>query len=121
MPNGRKLILIADDDRAVLDALQFALGLEGFRVRVHASGARLLADPELPSADCLIVDARMPGMDGFEVLGELRARGAPPFAILLTSHATPDIRARAAAAGAGLVLEKPLMDNTLMDALRTNL
>lgn len=118
MPESQHLVLIVDDDQAVRDALQFALQLEGLRVRSHGGGAELLADAELLHAACVIIDIKMPHMDGFELLGRLREREPCPPAILLTSHATAGLRARADAAGAHRVLEKPLLDNVLLDSIR---
>jgi two-component system response regulator FixJ len=119
MPNRRPpLILIAADDQAVCEALQFALQLEGLSVHTHREGDRLLADPELPRAVCVILDDRNPRMDGFEVLNHLRRVDIRLPVILLTGHATGRLRARAAAAGVRLVLEKPLLDNVLMDGIR---
>jgi two-component system response regulator FixJ len=112
------LVLIVDDDQAVRDALQFALQLEGLRVHVHSSGAALLADPELSSAGCIILGDRMRQMDGFVLLQKLRALGPGVPAIMLTGHATARVRALAAAAGVRKVLEKPLLDNDLVDNIR---
>ena len=119
MADRRKLILIVDDDQAVRDALQFALRLEGLCVHVHSGGAALLADPDLSRAGCVILDDRMPQMDGFALLSNLRAQNISLPTIMLTSHATPRVRARADAAGVSKVLEKPLLDNVLMDNIRS--
>lgn len=119
MAERRNLVLIVDDDQAVRDALQFALQLEGLSVHVHSGGAALLADPDLDSAGCVIVDDQMPLMDGFTVLTNLQKRNLDLPAIMLTSHATPRVRARAQAAGAHRLLEKPLMDNALMENIRS--
>jgi len=118
MADRRKLVLIVDDDQAVRDALQFALRLEGLCVHVHSGGAALLADPDLSRAGCVILDDRMPQMDGFALLAHLRAQNISSPTIMLTSHATPRVRARADAAGVRKVLEKPLLDNVLMDNIR---
>ena len=114
----RDLVLIVDDDKAVRDSLQFALLLEGLCVHVHCGGTGLLADPDLSRARCLILDDRNPCMDGFALLGRLQALNLSLPAILLTSHATPRIKARADAAGIRMVLEKPLLDNSLADNIR---
>ena len=119
MADRRKLVLIVDDDQAVRDALQFALRLEGLCVHVHSGGAALLADPDLGRAGCIILDDRMPQMDGFALLNHLQAKNISLPTIMLTSHATPRVRARADAAGVRQVLEKPLLDNVLMDNIRT--
>jgi two-component system response regulator FixJ len=119
MADQRQLVLIVDDDQAVREALQFALRLEGLCVHVHSGAGTLLADPDLSRAACIVLDDRMPRVGGFELLSQLQKRNARLPAILLTSHATPMVRARADAAGVSKVLEKPLLDNTLMDSIRS--
>jgi FixJ family two-component response regulator len=114
----RDLILIVDEDQAVRDSLQFALQLEGLCVHVHRGGLGLLADPDLARARCVILDDRNLCMDGFALLGRLHALNVNVPAILLTSHATPRVKARANAAGVRMVLEKPLLDNALADNIR---
>ena len=118
MADQRKLVIIVDDDQAVRDALQFALRLEGLCVHVHSGAAALLADPDLSKAGCVILDHRMPQLDGFALLGNIRAHNPSLPAIMLTSHATPRVQARANAAGVRKVLEKPLLENVLMDNIR---
>jgi two-component system response regulator FixJ len=118
MADRRKLVLIVDDDQAVRDALQFALRLEGLCVHVHSGAVSLLADPDLSLAGCVILDDRMPRMDGFALLSNLKARNISLPAIMLTSHATPGVRARADAAGVWKLLEKPLLDDALIDNIR---
>jgi two-component system, LuxR family, response regulator FixJ len=119
MADQRKLIIIVDDDQAVRDALQFALRLEGLCVHVHAAAAALLADPDLDRAECVVLDHRMPRLDGFALLRNVRERAPDMPAIMLTSRTTPQDRARATAAGVRMVLEKPLLENVLMDNIRT--
>jgi two-component system response regulator FixJ len=118
MAGRRKLVLIVDDDEAVRDALAFALRLEGLCVHVHSGGGSLLADPDLSRAGCVILDDRMPRIDGFALLSSLQARNISLPAIMLTNHATPQVRARADAAGVRMLLEKPLLDNALADNIR---
>ncbi len=117
MANAERLVLIADDDQGVRDALQFALKLEGIDVHVHSGAAELLADADVPRAGCVILDDGMKHMDGFELLRRLRARNKQLPAIMLTNHATAGFRQRAGAAGVQLVLEKPLLDTALIDTL----
>ena len=119
MADQCKLVLIADDDQAVRDALQFALRLEGICVHVHSGGAALLADPDLNRAKCVILGDRMQQMDGFTVLGRLKSRDIRLPTIMLSNHATPRIRARADAVGVWTILEKPLLDNALVENLRS--
>jgi FixJ family two-component response regulator len=112
------IVLVVDDDPAVRDALKFSLELEGLRVHTCASGAELLDHPALAQARCVVLDYRMPIMDGFQVLDSLAERGIRLPTILITTSVTDGIRARARKAGIAHVLEKPLLDGTLMDRLK---
>lgn len=113
----RRVVIVAHDDAALRDALQFALRLEGAEVHLHESGAALLADPALPACACLVLKYHLPEMNGLEILRQVRARGLEMPAILLTSNATPAVRAKAEAAGVWLLLEKPIMDGALVNAV----
>jgi two-component system, LuxR family, response regulator FixJ len=118
---GRDIVLVLDDDEAVRESLKFSLELEGFAVRVCADGGELLAHPDLDRASCLVLDYRMPAMDGFEVLAHLSARGARVPVILITSDVSSAFRHRAARVGVLQVLEKPLSDSALLENIRTAL
>lgn len=113
-PAGQKtpeVVVVVDDDPALLHALTFALGVEGFSVRPYPDAASLLTEPSLPAHGCLVIDYRLPGLDGLDLLERLRARGVTLPAVLITT-ATPKILKRAAAAGVPVV-EKPLLNGML--------
>jgi two-component system response regulator FixJ len=110
-------ILVVDDDPAVCNALKFALELENYAVRTYASGAELLGEPALPPARCLVIDYRLPGMNGLELLARLRRLGIAAPAILITTNPGNALRVAAADAGTHIV-EKPLLTNALSDAIR---
>ena len=118
MTGRQGLVLVIDDDRAVRDSLKFALEIEGLLVHVFASGAELLAYPELRLAGCLVLDEKMPVMDGFAVLAHLATRKLRLPVILITTHATGRVRRYAAVAGVRHILEKPLLDGALLDSVR---
>ncbi len=115
MRRQKNLILVVDDDRGVRDSLKFALELDGWVVEGCEGGAELLRHPDLAEADCLILDHKMPGMDGFAVVAELAARHIALPIIMITAPVTEALRRRAARAGVAQVLEKPLLDNILLD------
>jgi two-component system, LuxR family, response regulator FixJ len=117
MSKGQEIVFVVDEDRAVRESLKFALGLEGLAVRVCGSGAELLQHSDLPLAGCLVMECKMPIMDGFEVLDSLDARGTKVPVILLTSYATEAFRRRAATAGVKYILEKPLLNGSLLDRI----
>jgi two-component system, LuxR family, response regulator FixJ len=116
-PLSPTMVLVVDDDPAVRNSLKFSLELDGFAVRLYASGRELLDDPHLPPYGCLVVDQVMPGLLGLDVVAALRDRGISSPAILITPHATPKVRQSAATAGVA-VIEKPFFGNTLIDAIR---
>jgi two-component system, LuxR family, response regulator FixJ len=110
------ILLVVDDDTAVLNSLKFVLQLEGFAVRLYSSAQELLDEPGLPESGCLLVDHYMPGMSGLELLAALRRRGVTLPAILITGHPSVALRRRAEQAGVRL-LEKPLLGNGLIEAI----
>lgn len=118
MRDARRLVLVADDDRAVRESLKFALELEGFEVRVFANGRDLLNDPQFLVAGCVVIDHDMPAMGGFEVLALANASRARLPAILMTVHASEAMRRHAKNVGVQYVVEKPLMNGTLMENIQ---
>ena len=110
------ILLVVDDDQAVLNSLKFALQLEGFAVRLYSSAQELLKEPELPGTGCLLIDYYMPSMTGLELLAELRRRNIKLPALLITGHPSVAVRRQAAEAGVRL-LEKPLLGNGLIEAI----
>jgi FixJ family two-component response regulator len=111
------VVLVVDDDPAVLNSLKFSLQIEGFAVRAYASGSELLSDPDLPPRGCVVVDQKMPGMTGLDLVASLRARDVVLPAILITTNPSPAVRQRAAAAGVPVV-EKPLLGDALSRGIR---
>jgi FixJ family two-component response regulator len=111
------LIVVIDDDPAVCNSLKFSLELEGFAVRVYRSGAEFLASESLIECKCFVIDQRMPGMSGMEVITELRGRKVSTPAILIISQPNKVLSARAAAARVPIV-EKPLLNNALVEKIR---
>ncbi len=110
------MVVIVDDDPAVCSSLQFSLELDGFVVRAYGDAEEFLEADE-SACDCLVVDQRMPGMNGMELIAKLRTLGVLTPAILLVSQTSPAVAARAAAAGIPIV-EKPLFGNALLEQIR---
>jgi FixJ family two-component response regulator len=113
---GRPRVLLVDDDPAVRGSLKFALELEGFEVSDFAS-AELAGGAGAGDANCLVLDYRLPGMNGLQLLSLLRSRGSKAQAIIITSHPNRKIRDQIAAAHATLI-EKPLLCDALTGAIR---
>ena len=111
-------VLVVDDDAAVRNALKFALEAEGFEVRVFATAEALLEEPRPDGPACLVIDYRMPTIDGLQLFEILQARGWDVPAILITGRANPQLRAMAERLGIDRVLEKPLSDGALVESIR---
>ena len=114
---SKPVIIVVDDDPAVCNSLKFSLEIEGFRVRLYASGSELLGECDIPCCSCLVVDQRMPGIAGLDLIGKLRDKAVSAPAILITSHPTAELARRAAGANVPIV-EKPLLGNALMERIR---
>lgn len=116
----RPAILLVEDDPAVVNALTFSLELEGFDVCAYADGETLLAATPLPPRACLVLDYNLPGIDGLDLLGRLRAADVTLPAILITTNPRKALRAQAAEAGVQII-EKPLLTDALRDSVRSAL
>lgn len=119
MPSCAKILLV-DDDPAVRASLAFALDLEGYLVETFSCAEELVASTDLPDTGCLLLNYRLPGMDGLALLKTLRRRGLALPAILITFAPTRGLRARASEAGA-VIVEKPLLCDALTAAVRAAL
>jgi len=115
------LISIVDDDESVRDAVQTLLESTGRRTVAFASAEQFLASPALSTAQCLILDLRMPGIDGVELLRRMLAANHRIPTIILTAHADEVERARALAAGAMAFLPKPFRPTVLLEAVEASL
>ena len=119
--SGRTRIIIVEDDTALLRALTFALEAEGYAVSAYGAAEPLLRQSR--EADCLVVDLKLPDMDGLALIKRLRAGGLESPAILITTD--PSARCRRSAAEAKVtIVEKPLIGGELReriaDALRSS-
>ncbi len=114
------LIAVVDDDDAVCSSLKFSLELDGFYVRIFAGGAELLRASDIAACQCFVVDQRMPGMSGLELIGKLRDRNILAPAILIISQPSKALSIRAADAHVPIV-EKPLLGNALVDRIHAAL
>ena len=112
-------IFIVDDDEAVRDSLGVLLESAGYRtLSIHESSRGFLATATPQPGDCLLLDVRMPDMDGLELQAELRSRGVRLPVIIMTGHGDVPIAVRAMKAGAVDFIEKPFSDEVLLASVR---
>jgi FixJ family two-component response regulator len=112
------VVLVVDDDPALAESLKFSLGLEGFTVETYPDGESLLGARSWPSHGCMVIDVKLPGIDGLELLRRLRERKVKLPAVLITTHPAPSLRIHAAAESVPIV-EKPLLRDELVETVRS--
>ena len=114
---GVPLISIVDDDDSLRNSLDNLLRSVGFRAQGFPSAEALLSSNQLHDTACLILDVRLPGMNGLELQRRIVAANWRIPIIFVTSHADGDAQARALEAGAVDYLYKPFRDEQLLDAI----
>ena len=107
------VVFVVDDDDAVRDSLALLLGLRGYATRSFARGEELLAAIDRGATGCILLDLRLPGIDGLAVQAELAAREIRLPIIILTAHGDAATARAALKAGAFDFLEKPIDDAVL--------
>ncbi|HZM00485.1 MAG TPA: response regulator [Planctomycetota bacterium] len=117
MPPGT--ILIVDDDSLVRWSLTQHLTQQGFRVisAGTAAEARAQARPS-PGPQLIVLDLKLPDMDGLALMEALRRDGASCPVIVLSAHLTPELSLKALASGANYVTEKPFQLEVLHELVR---
>lgn len=113
----RRLIHIIDDEESVRRSASFMLKTSGFAVESWSSGVAFLKEVRHAVSGCILLDVRMPEMDGLEVQQALNERGVGMPVIILTGHGDISIAVRAMKAGAVDFLEKPFEKSVLLDAI----
>jgi len=112
------LIHLVDDDPAVREGLALLIGTIGLRVQPWDDPRRFLEQFDRQAIGAIVLDLRMPGLGGLQVLEQLAAQGADQPVIMLTGHGTVALCRRAFKGGAAEFLEKPVDDQQLLDALQ---
>jgi FixJ family two-component response regulator len=111
------LISIVDDDDSLRNSLNNLIRSVGFRVQGFSSAEEFLDSNQLHNTECLILDVRMPGMNGLDLQRQLVTTNCGIPIIFITSHADGDARARALEAGAVDFLYKPFREEALLKAI----
>lgn len=105
MATEAPLIVVVDDDESMRHALQRLLTAAGFRARLFDSAEALAASGCAASADCLVLDCRLPGASGAEYYGSM-AEPRPP-AVFITAHDGPAVRRSVEEVGGRACIAKP--------------
>jgi two-component system response regulator FixJ len=113
----KAIIYVVDDEDAVRRSVGFMLKTSGFEVHAYASGVDFLKEVKKLDPGCVLLDVRMPDMDGLEVQQELNAHGVSMPVIVLTGHGDVATAVQAMKGGASDFLEKPFEKASLIEAI----
>ena len=114
-----KLVHIVDDEESIRRSLDFLLRAAGFRTERWEDGEAFLKDADKTEPACVLLDVRMPGMDGLQVQAEMAGRGFNMPVVVLTGHGDISTAVRAMQGGAVDFLEKPFNRERLLQALES--
>jgi len=114
----RASVLVVDDEAAIRDSLHMILEYEGYRVEEAASGSQALTKVGERAPDAVVLDIKMPEMDGLEFLKALRERGYEMPVLMISGHADVATAVEATRRGAFDFFEKPLQRERVLLSLR---
>lgn len=114
---AERQIYLVDDEAAVRRSIGFMLKTSGYKVDAFPNGEEFLKAAGELAEGCVLLDVRMPGMDGLQVQAALRERGIPLPVIILTGHGDINTAVTAMKAGAVDFIEKPFEKAVLLAAL----
>jgi two-component system response regulator FixJ len=117
MMKTKPKIYVVDDDESVRRALSRLMKSAGFNVETFNSAGGFLDSVPPDTEGCLIIDVRMPGIDGFELQKKINTLGYRLKIIFITAHAQAGDRERVIEAGAIGFLQKPFNDQSLLDLI----
>ena len=113
------LIAVVDDEESVRKALGRLIRSAGFSVETYASGVEFMQSLQRHRPDCVVLDLRMPLVNGFDVQSALVRSGAGVPVVIITGDDSPASRERTLRQGAHAYLRKPVDDAMLIDAIHT--
>ena len=118
---AKGLVAVVDDDESVRRTTTFLIESFGLRAVAFESAEGFLNSDQMQDTSCLILDVRMPGMNGFELQRELAGAGCRIPIVFITSYEDKESRKRAMQAGAVAFLSKPFKDEQLLQTVRAAL
>mgnify|MGYP001314959569 CR=1 FL=1 len=117
MTSSYRRIYIVDDDASVRRSLRFVLVAAGYETRPFASGEDFLEELPHLQPGCVLLDIRMPQLNGLEVLAALRSSGRHFPVLVMTGHGDVPTAVEAMKLGADEFLEKPFIDDVLLQSV----
>lgn len=114
---SERIVHLVDDDEAIRRSAGFMLKTSGYQVKAYASGVELLNEGKDLPPGCILLDVRMPEMDGLQVQKALQERGVGYPVIVMTGHGDVGVAVQAMKSGAVDFIEKPFEKAVLLSAI----
>ena len=111
-------VFVVDDDKSVLDSLKLLLESAGYKSTGFGSAEELLESGLVQNACCLILDIKLPGLNGFQLQEHLSASHTAIPVIFMTGHDRPGMEGQALRLGAIAYLRKPFEEQAILDAIQ---
>ena len=115
------LVSIVDDDASMREAMSFVLQADGLRTIAFDSAAAFLESAVLHTLACIVLDLRMPGVTGLELVHRLAGEPSVPPVVLVSAHLDETIEKNARDAGVVACIRKPFTDEALLQAVHVAL
>jgi len=112
--DGKKTVLITEDDQAILDALEIVFTRNGYRVICFSNGKALLED-NFERPDIFLIDRQLSGVDGLDLCKHLKANPDTNQIPVIIFSASPHVHNPAIAAGADDFIEKPFSNKAVLE------
>jgi FixJ family two-component response regulator len=112
------IVFVVDDDISVRESLELLIRSEGWQPETFASARDFLARPRVPTPSCLVLDVRLPGLDGLDLQKRVAVERTDMPIIFITGHGDVPMTVQAMKAGAVEFLTKPFAADVLLSAIR---
>ena len=113
----KRVVYVIDDEADVCEALKVLLDTAGLEARTYASAEEFLSDVKVSRPLCLLVDVRLPGMSGLDLVRHLQRGPVRPIVVMITGHGDVPLAVKAMRAGALHFMEKPFEPAELLETL----
>src|SRR4051812_27631284 len=118
MPDATPIVFVVDDDVSVRESLELLIGTAGWQPETFGSAQQFLARPRVLVPSCLILDVRLPGLNGLELQKRVSAGRSGMPIIFITGYGDVPMTVEAMKAGAVEFLTKPFEEHVLLSAIR---
>ncbi|TWU51749.1 response regulator [Rubripirellula reticaptiva] len=119
--SAKKHVLVVDDDEAILHGTQLRVAFNGYEVSIAANGAQAFDKAVSLRPDAILMDVRMPVMDGLKALAKLKADPRTSDIPVVIASASPGDKHTSLESGAHFFLTKPYINQTMLSAIASSL